>query len=75
MTDKLTLDDVRQMFGGTIPKSALNIISVANDNVTLDDLRHTLEGLAALEHAAPRKRSLGVLFGKELNDEHADGQG
>ena len=74
MTNNLTLDEVRQMFGGTIPKAAMDIISVANDSMTLDDLRVSLEALAASEHAAPTKRSFNVLFGKELNDEHTDAQ-
>lgn len=75
MTDKLTLDEVRRMFGGTIPKSAMDIIRVANDAVTLDDLRLTLEAMAASEHGGPKRASPGVLFGAELNDEGRDGQG
>lgn len=75
MTDKLTLDDVRRMFGGTIPKSAMDIIRVANDAVTLDDLRLTLESMAASEHDGPKRAGPGVLFGKELNDEGRDGKG
>lgn len=75
MTDKLTLDEVRRMFGGTMPKFAMNIISVANDDVKLDDLRPTLKAMAASEHAAPRRASFGVLFGEELNDERPDGHG
>lgn len=75
MTDKLTLDEVRRMFGGTISKTAMDLISAANDDLTLDDLRPDLEALAASENSRRRKRSFGVLFGKELNGKGADGQG
>lgn len=75
MNGHLTLDEVRQMFGGAIPKVVMDIINTANDDRTLDDFRPALQALAALENATPRKRRLGVLFGKELNGEHADGHG
>ncbi|MGZ3216703.1 hypothetical protein [Paracoccus sp. T5] len=74
MTEKLTLDDVRRMFGGAIPKVAKDIIDGADEGVTLDDLRPELEALAAPEHADPRRRRFRVLFGKELNGEPGDEQ-
>ena len=75
MTDNFTLDDVRRMFGGTIPKAAMNIICGANDTSTLEGLRPELEALAASAYAAPKKRSFRILFGKELNGGRVDGQG
>lgn len=74
MTNKLTLDEVRRMFGGAIPKAAMDIINDAGDDAAPDDLRLALEALAASSHATPKKRRFRVLFGKELNGEPADGQ-
>lgn len=74
MTDKLNIDDVRRMFGGTIPKVARDIINGADEGVSLDDLRPELEALAAPEHGDPNKRRFRVLFGKELNGEPSDAQ-
>lgn len=75
MTDQLTLDEIRQMFGGTIPEAAMDIIRAANDDTTLDDLRPALKALLVTEYAALRKRRVRVLFGQELNSKRADGQG
>lgn len=75
MTDNPTLEEVRRMFGGTIPQAAMDIINDAGDDTAPEDLRRALAALAASAHAAPKKRRFRVLFGKELNGQRTDGKG